>query len=161
MTDQADSDCTNRLGLFGVPLRQHKHQQQESVWGPGFKGTDPQKANPFQQASPSKTSLYPGQPQGLMDADRGKAEAMLKYGAERLKTFYLWPKYLMPKASQLASAGFTYTNQGDRVRCFACDVLLCDWKRSDDPFEEHYKWSQDCEFLKVCYIPDKKQVSLN
>jgi hypothetical protein len=143
MTDQADSDCTNRPGLFGVPLR-----QQQSVRGTCFM------TNSFQPINPSKTSSY----QQGMEAD---GETMLKYAAERLKTFRFWRKYLMPKASQLASAGFIYTNQGDRVRCFACHVLLCDWKRSEDPFEEHYKWSKDCEFLKVCYAPDTKQVFPN
>ena len=85
----------------------------------------------------------------------------MKHAEERLKTFKLWPKFLLPKKHQLANAWFVYINQGDSVRCFACKLLLCDWRRSDDPFVEHYKWSKDCEFLKVCYVPESKEVSLN
>jgi hypothetical protein len=119
----------------------------------------PQKQNPF--LTPKHENVEMDSVEEEEAAKLKYAAAKLKHAAERLKTFHAWPKFLLPKRSQLANAGFVYTNQGDRVRCFACKVLLCDWKRSDDPFAEHYKWSNDCEFLKVCYVPEKQAVSLN
>ncbi len=44
---------------------------------------------------------------------------------------------------------------------YYCKVKLIDWRRADDPFVEHYKWSKDCEFLKVCYVPESKDISVN
>jgi hypothetical protein len=161
MALQADSDCTNRPGLFGVPLNQQ--QRPSTMSGQGFARLAQPKTNPWLGA-PQKVDPSRGQPQGHMETDcieDEEAETVLKYAEERLKSFKFWPKFLMPRAAQLASAGFIYTNQGDRVRCFSCKVLLCDWKKSDNPFEEHYRWSKNCEFLKVCHIPDIQDLSVN
>ena len=43
------------------------------------------------------------------------------------------------------------TNLGteDQVRCFFCNLGLKNWDMSDDPWEQHRKWSENCGFLKM------------
>ncbi|XP_046370884.2 baculoviral IAP repeat-containing protein 8-like isoform X3 [Haliotis rufescens] len=41
--------------------------------------------------------------------------------------------------------GFRGTS--DRVRCFACGVILSDWEPGENPWEEHVQWSPRCEFV--------------
>ncbi|KAF7672852.1 Apoptosis inhibitor [Astathelohania contejeani] len=71
---------------------------------------------------------------------------------ERLNSFQNWPIQLLPSKEQLSRAGFIYLNIGDQVQCFYCDLKLKEWKRSDNPFEEHKKHTQDlkinCLFVK-------------
>ena len=76
----------------------------------------------------------------------------LWYAITRLRTFDDWPKYMLPRKEQLASAGFTYTGKGDKVKCFKCGILLRDWRPTDNPFKEHYLWSKNCEFLQTCFV---------
>lgn len=73
---------------------------------------------------------------------------------ERLKTFDTWPKQMTrPSKEQLALAGFVYTGKGDLVYCFACGKQIKDWLIDDIPFAEHYRWSRDCEYLQLTYVP--------
>ena len=125
MTSEPDAACPNRSSLFDVPLQPHLFV-----------------THPPLLSAPT-------------EIDRELAEVNLKYAAERLKTFEFWPKYLHPGKTKLANAGFVYTNKGDRGWCFSCNVVLCAWSPGDDPLLEHYRWSRDCEFLKLCYLPDR------
>ena len=68
-----------------------------------------------------------------------RARADNKYYEQRLKTFYNWPKQMIPDKYTLAKAGYLYTGQGDKVMCFQCGVCVYDWERTDDPWAEHYK----------------------
>ena len=79
---------------------------------------------------------------------QGKLSAM-----DRLKSFETWPKYLRPTKEEMASAGFVYTGQSDRVVCFACKREMKDWSPDDIPLHEHYKWSKECEYLRIVYVP--------
>ena len=72
---------------------------------------------------------------------------------DRLKSFETWPKYLRPTKEEMASAGFVYTGQSDRVVCFACKRELKDWAPEDIPLQEHYRWSKECEYLRMVYVP--------
>ncbi|MET0103904.1 MAG: baculoviral IAP repeat-containing protein [Sedimenticola sp.] len=72
-----------------------------------------------------------------------------KYYEDRLKTFDSWPKQMMPNKYDLAKCGFTYTGTGDNVKCFHCGIHLKDWERTDNPWNEHYKWSPACNYLKM------------
>ncbi|XP_059471940.1 baculoviral IAP repeat-containing protein 3-like [Neocloeon triangulifer] len=67
--------------------------------------------------------------------------------SERLKTFKNWPKGLSQTPEVLANSGFYYTNTGDRVVCFHCNLGLKDWAHGDDPFREHAKWNSGCQHL--------------
>ena len=72
-----------------------------------------------------------------------------KYFEQRLKTFYNWPKQMIPDKYALAKAGFLYTGEGDKVMCFRCGVGVCDWERTDGAWKEHKKWSPNCDYLKM------------
>ena len=72
-----------------------------------------------------------------------------KYYEQRLKTFYNWPKQMIPDKYCLAKSGFVYTGRGDKVRCFQCGVGVDDWERTDDADKEHVKWSPNCDYLKM------------
>ena len=85
-----------------------------------------------------------------------KNPALLFY-EDRLKTFEHWPKQLSPDKYALAQAGFYYTGEGDKVTCFACDMSVRQWERTDEPWTEHKKWSTNCVYLKMtgCKVADK------
>lgn len=66
---------------------------------------------------------------------------------QRLASFKNWPvKFISPEL--LASAGFFYTGNIDRVVCLSCHVELCRWELGDDPLQQHIKWGGRCRFLK-------------
>ena len=72
-----------------------------------------------------------------------------RYYEGRLKTFDNWPKQMVPNKYDLAKCGFTYMGVGDKVKCFHCGVYLKDWERTDNPWNEHYKWSPNCDYIKI------------
>jgi hypothetical protein len=72
-----------------------------------------------------------------------------KYYDSRLKTFDAWPKQMTPDKYRLAKCGFVYSGKGDKVTCFRCGLHLKDWERNDDPWQEHYKWSSQCDYLNM------------
>uniref|UniRef100_A0A8C8ZYG7 RING-type E3 ubiquitin transferase n=1 Tax=Prolemur simus TaxID=1328070 RepID=A0A8C8ZYG7_PROSS len=65
----------------------------------------------------------------------------------RLASFYDWPLTTGIRPELLAAAGFFYTGQQDKVRCFCCCGGLQSWKQGDDPWTEHAKWFPRCPFL--------------
>ena len=67
---------------------------------------------------------------------------------ERLESFSNWP-HISPDERSLAEAGFISTGELDSVKCVACDIRVREWKCTDEPFEEHKKWSPDCPYLKM------------
>jgi len=73
---------------------------------------------------------------------------------ERYKSFKTWVGNVDPQL--LTKAGFYLTNRKcDTVRCFFCGIQLKDWDIYDDPFEEHYKWNSECQFINSVYLPKK------
>lgn len=70
---------------------------------------------------------------------------------DRLRTFTKnnWLKSQTPES--LANAGFFRTqNAGaDDVQCFSCGIRIFDWDPSDEPLEEHLRWSQGCKFATL------------
>ncbi|MGB0360720.1 MAG: baculoviral IAP repeat-containing protein, partial [Endozoicomonas sp.] len=48
---------------------------------------------------------------------------------------------------EVASAGFFYLGESDRVKCWYCSGGLQNWNRNDNPWTEHAKWYPQCEFL--------------
>ena len=67
----------------------------------------------------------------------------------RMKSFTNWPPSMPFKPSVMAEAGFFYTGMYDKVICFACGKGLCKWEPSDNPREEHEKYSPNCYYLKT------------
>ncbi|CCU56005.1 inhibitor of apoptosis 3 [Choristoneura rosaceana entomopoxvirus 'L'] len=74
-----------------------------------------------------------------------------KYLSEikRLKTFKNWPQSLKQTPEELAEAGFYYTNCGDKVKCFYCDLGLKDWENNDIVWEQHARWAQKCNYVSL------------
>ena len=68
---------------------------------------------------------------------------------ERLKTFSMWKSVILMSIYDLASAGFIYTNDGDRMQCFACGHSLYNWSTQTDPLEEHELLLPECKFAKL------------
>ena len=48
----------------------------------------------------------------------------------------------------MAAAGFFYTGEDDRVRCFERKVEICQWKEGDSPIGDHQRWQGSCRFLR-------------
>ncbi|XP_033210530.1 baculoviral IAP repeat-containing protein 3-like isoform X1 [Belonocnema kinseyi] len=65
----------------------------------------------------------------------------------RLQSFENWPlSYMDP--SKLAAAGFYYTGESDKVKCFECQVEIRQWLEGDDPMVDHQRWSGRCRFIR-------------
>ena len=60
---------------------------------------------------------------------------------------------------QLARAGLYYTGKSDICQCFRCNVKLSSWERDDDAIKEHFKWSSNCEYMKMVAAPQPRQTS--
>lgn len=64
----------------------------------------------------------------------------------RLQSFKNWPvTFIEPKS--LATAGFYYIGEADRVRCFECQEEIRKWER-DISLTDHIKHSPTCRFIK-------------
>jgi hypothetical protein len=70
----------------------------------------------------------------------------------RYKTYKSWIGNVDPLL--LSKAGFYFlNNRSDSVKCFSCGLQLKDWDITDDPFDEHYKWSPECKFINSVHLP--------
>ncbi|XP_072932741.1 death-associated inhibitor of apoptosis 1-like isoform X2 [Epargyreus clarus] len=69
--------------------------------------------------------------------------------AARLRTFNDWPRCMRQKPEELAEAGFFYTGQGDKTKCFYCDGGLKDWENDDVPWEQHARWFHRCAYVQL------------
>ena len=87
----------------------------------------------------------------MMDARQSFARNDPLDYQRRLDTFNDWPKRIVPDKYSLAKAGFLYTGQYDKIKCFACHV---------DPWSEHKRWSDQCWYLKLTGCADKNDDSV-
>ena len=76
----------------------------------------------------------------------------MEYYENRLKTFDTYPKQMLPDKIQLARAELYYNGKSDVCQCFRCHVKLSSWERDDDAIKEHYKWSPQCEYIKMVEV---------
>ncbi|NWW87348.1 XIAP ligase, partial [Rhynochetos jubatus] len=81
----------------------------------------------------------------LNNAQHPRNPSMAKYG-RRLQTFLTWI-YPVDK-EQLAAAGFYSIGNGDHVVCFHCGGGLQEWKKNEDPWDQHAKWFPGCAFVR-------------
>ena len=86
---------------------------------------------------------------------RASTKEHMEYYENRLKTFDTYPKQMLTDKVQLARARLYYTGKSDVCRCFLCHVKLNAWERDDDAIKEHYKWSPQCEYIKMVGAPQK------
>ena len=75
--------------------------------------------------------------------------------SDRLATFHgtlTWPHEVHgPSSADLARAGFFRYGEGepDEVVCFQCGVHLIDWQSTDTAYDEHFRHSKNCPFVKA------------
>lgn len=69
--------------------------------------------------------------------------------AARLRSFQDWPRCMPQKPEDLAEAGFFYTGQGDKTKCFYCDGGLKDWETDDVPWQQHARWFDRCAYVQL------------
>lgn len=70
-----------------------------------------------------------------------------RFEQARLQSYQNWPiSYMEPE--KLAAAGFYYTGEIDKVRCFECHVEICQWVEGDNPMVDHHRWSGRCRFIR-------------
>ncbi|NXX84361.1 XIAP ligase, partial [Urocolius indicus] len=65
----------------------------------------------------------------------------------RLRTFVGFPLDCLVSVSTLAQAGFVYTGERDKVKCFSCFVTIEGWAPGDSAFERHKNLSPNCKFI--------------
>uniref|UniRef100_A0A8B9RX99 Uncharacterized protein n=1 Tax=Accipiter nisus TaxID=211598 RepID=A0A8B9RX99_9AVES len=65
----------------------------------------------------------------------------------RLGTFVEFPLSCPVSTSALAQAGFIYTGEGDKVKCFSCNTTIEGWAPGDSAVETHKKLSPNCKFI--------------
>ncbi|NXJ61620.1 XIAP ligase, partial [Rostratula benghalensis] len=78
------------------------------------------------------------------DTDRDQEWAQEHY---RLATFVEFPLDCPVSASALARAGFVYTGESDKVKCFSCHVIIEGWTLGDSAVEKHKNLSPNCRFI--------------
>ncbi|KYN30933.1 Apoptosis inhibitor IAP [Trachymyrmex septentrionalis] len=69
-----------------------------------------------------------------------------RFESARLDSFKDW-SYLWIKPEELAAAGFYYTGESDKVKCFMCEIELIKWKPEDNPIVKHKLNSRKCDFI--------------
>lgn len=69
------------------------------------------------------------------------------YYERRLESYVSWPVTIPQKKEDLAAAGLICANDGDIVTCFYCGQALQKWEATDDPKNEHIRWSPNCAFI--------------
>ncbi|XP_039755149.1 baculoviral IAP repeat-containing protein 3 isoform X3 [Pararge aegeria] len=79
----------------------------------------------------------------------GPVHARYASEAARLRSFADWPRSMRQKPEELAEAGFFYTGQGDKTKCFYCDGGLKDWENDDVPWEQHAHWFSRCAYVQL------------
>ncbi|XP_069723399.1 E3 ubiquitin-protein ligase XIAP isoform X1 [Phaenicophaeus curvirostris] len=65
----------------------------------------------------------------------------------RLGTFVGFPLDCPVSVSALARAGFVYTGESDKVKCFSCHTTIEGWVPGDSAVERHKQLSPDCKFI--------------
>ncbi|XP_068122959.1 baculoviral IAP repeat-containing protein 2 [Hyperolius riggenbachi] len=66
----------------------------------------------------------------------------------RMSTFSKFPTSSPVSERSLAKAGFYYTGNDDKVKCFTCGLMLDNWKRGDNAFEKHKRLFPSCSFIQ-------------
>lgn len=74
----------------------------------------------------------------------------------RKYTFLNWPT-ITPSATQMATAGWWYTNIADRVICVHCDAMFHNWTENDNPYDIHRLKSPQCYFIRMDEVHHKGQ----
>ena len=74
---------------------------------------------------------------------------------QRLLTFRNWIYEEKTSANSLASAGFIYIGEKDKVKCVFCKIIVSHWEKIDIPLDEHLKYSPLCFFANLKNVKSK------
>ena len=78
------------------------------------------------------------------------------YCSTRVITFKNWKNNdKIPSPYELAEAGLFNSGEKAKVVCFHCGIKLVNWQAGDRAWDEHFKFSPNCEFVKSCYVADE------
>ena len=69
----------------------------------------------------------------------------------RLQSFKRWPGKWSMRPEDLAECGFFYSNSGDRVICFMCNLSIRYFEDADTAMGEHKWHSPLCKFVMSTY----------
>lgn len=69
----------------------------------------------------------------------------------RINSFRHFPRAKGVSAERLARAGFYFTGESDRVRCFSCQQTVENWSSADTPVNRHLQASPACKFLNCVH----------
>lgn len=79
--------------------------------------------------------------------NRGNALIDYHYESARRESYRNWPLTYMDPC-KLSAAGFYYTGNDDRVKCFECGVEIYQWVEGDNPMSDHQRWRPNCRFIR-------------
>lgn len=65
----------------------------------------------------------------------------------RVNSFVNYPLCLRSLVSDMCEAGFYYTNVGDAVCCYVCDVVAKDWTPHSDAWTVHVEMNERCPLV--------------
>ncbi|NXA32595.1 XIAP ligase, partial [Eudromia elegans] len=88
----------------------------------------------------------PEDSEACASSDTG-CEQELTQEHRRLRTFVTFPFDCPVSAAALARAGFVYTGEGDKVKCFSCHTTAEGWEHGESAFERHKNLSPNCKFV--------------
>lgn len=66
---------------------------------------------------------------------------------DRLGTFVGFPQSCPISVLALAQAGFVYTGEGDKVKCFSCHTTIEGWVPGDSAVKRHRQLAPNCKFI--------------
>lgn len=69
----------------------------------------------------------------------------------RNKTFANFPGSCPVSPTTLARAGFYYTGDGDKVKCFSCHLTVDSWQYGESAVGKHRTLSPNCKFINGFY----------
>lgn len=76
----------------------------------------------------------------------GNSSYNMNYEKIRIESFIDWPLPFI-NVRELASDGFYYLHDLDKVACAFCSVGMCNFEADDIIRKEHTKWSPNCPLI--------------
>ncbi|CAF1080368.1 unnamed protein product, partial [Didymodactylos carnosus] len=66
----------------------------------------------------------------------------------RTASFLKWPAGAFPNASEAAKAGFYYSEEDSKIKCFCCGSSPPEWNPTHDPTANHLRWFPACTYAQ-------------
>ncbi|KYN06942.1 PREDICTED: E3 ubiquitin-protein ligase XIAP-like [Cyphomyrmex costatus] len=102
-------------------------------------------ANRTPRKKPIKSNIFFEE---IDEVDNGSSMSLdYRFESARLTSFKNW-QCSSTKPEELAAAGFFYTGESDKVKCFECNIEICQWREEDNPMVDHQRWSGKCRFIR-------------